>query len=168
MKEHVKPIEIEILQEFYVDAGIARYIEEFNELGYSTKMSCSGMKVDGHDGQNENRPYISFDRPRDLKLNYTEYFKLLTSCFIRLNALEEQKIHINCKDKIFWYLTFQPYNRTNPANLVGMTSYLPLGLKDESINEKLEELLHMLRKIDYFNKLSEKKLENGEEIIKVL
>ena len=49
-----------------------------------------------------------------------------------------------------------------------MTAYLPYGLPDKKIHEKLEELLDFLRKRDYFNKLSKKEIENGEEIIHVL
>jgi len=168
MRESNSPIEIEIFDGIFIDAGIARYIKIINKLGYLTKMSCSGMKSDGHIAKNGNRPHVSFDRPISPSLNVTEYFKVLASCFIKLNKLEEDMYPINPEKRIFWYLSFQPHASKNPEDLQNLTTFLPLGLKDEQIRNKFEELVQILKKIDYFNKLSEKAIENGEEIIVAL
>ena len=165
MREPNSPIEIEIFDGVFVDAGIARYIKIINRLGYPTKMSCSGMESDGHLTKNGNRPHISFKRPIKPSINVSDYFKVLSSCFIKLNEIEEYMYPNNPEKKIFWYLSFQPKNTISPVDLRSLTTYLPLGLKDKQIRDKFDELVQLLKKIDYFSKLSKKTVENGEEII---
>ena len=93
-----------------------------------------------------------------------EYNELLK----RLNKLEEQKHPYTPDERVFWYLVFQPHNVKIPSEILGLTCYLPYGLEDNKIYEKWDELLELLRKKDFFNKLSKKKIEDGEEIIHVL
>jgi len=45
-----------------MDNGIIQYIEEINNLGYKTVMSCSGMKKDHVDAKK--CPFICFEWPR--------------------------------------------------------------------------------------------------------
>jgi len=168
MDEEKEPIEIEISNGIYVDGGIARYIKKFNKMGYSTKMSCSGMICDGHEIKKGNRPFISFERPKSAGDEYEKYFKFLASCFNQINELENEKSSLALEKEIFWYLSIQPFELRITSNILSITVYLPLGIVDEKIHEKFEELLELLAQKDYFNKLSRKKLENGDEVIQVL
>ena len=168
MDEEKDPIEIEISNGIYVDAGIARYIKSFIKMGYSTKMSCSGSSADGHNKSKGNRPFISFERPDSAGNDYEKYFTFLASCFTQINELEKERDFHASERWILWYLSIQPFDLRITSNIISITVYLPLGVGDEKIYEKFDELLEVLSQKDYFNKLSKKKVEDGDEIIQVL
>ncbi|MFX1398499.1 MAG: hypothetical protein ACFFAS_15835 [Promethearchaeota archaeon] len=167
-KEESDSMEIRISKGLYVDAGIARFIKNFNKWGYVTKMSCSAMETDGHDKKFGYRPFISFERPTEELKSYEIYFRFLVSVFKEINYIEELKFPHDPEYRAYWYLNFQPLNSKDLSEVLGLNAYLPYGMSDDRIYAKFDELHSFLRQKDYFKKLSERKVMDGEDVIQIL
>jgi hypothetical protein len=112
------------LSEDLFDNGISKYIQQINELGYKTIMSCSGM--DKEHKQKEKCPFICFAKPKDLsKEDISKYFCFIGDCLYNSN----------------WFV--ECFSR----NLVG---YLPWGLDDSDIDRRFQKFLLNLRIRDFF------------------
>ena len=106
-----------------LDKGITDYIQEINDLGYSTYMSCSGMKEDDHD--KEQCPFICFC-PIDLAdEELVKFYRFLGDSFYNSN----------------WFVEYI-------SNYV--IGYLPWGLSDSNIKDRFERLIQNLKMMDFF------------------
>lgn len=106
-----------------VDNSISPYIQEINNLGYKTIMSCSGMEKD-HSGK-EKCPFICFDRPNLSNDDLIRYLQFIGDCFFNSN----------------WFVEYFP------RYIIG---YLPWGLDDSNIERRFQKFVNNLRKRDFF------------------
>jgi len=106
-----------------VDNGIAHFIQEINDMGYKTIMSCSGMKEDHF--KVEKCPFICFDWPRLSGEEIILFLRFLGDCFYNSN----------------WYVEY--FSRY-------VVGYLPSGLKDKDIKKRFQKFVSNLRVMDYF------------------
>ena len=115
----------EIYKIFDLDNGIIKYIQEINNLGYKTIMSCSGMRKDHY--HTDNYPFICFTLKELNKRSLNKFFSFITDCLYNSN----------------WYVELYP------LYIIG---YLPLGLNDSDIENRFQKLLKNLRMQEFFKK----------------
>jgi hypothetical protein len=108
----------------HIDHGITDFIQEINNLGYKTIMSCSGMKKDHY--ELEKCPFICIDRPEASKEEIFSYLCFIGDCFYNSN---------------FFVEFFSRY-------IIG---YLPWGLDDSNIEKRFQKFVNNLKNWDFFN-----------------
>lgn len=101
-----------------VDNGIMEYIQEINDLGYVTVMSCSGMKEDHYEV--EKCPFICFNYPELSGDELKSYLRFLGDSLFNAN----------------WFIEF--FNRN-------VSGYLPWGLNDSNIENRFKKLINNLK-----------------------
>lgn len=116
--------DIEILEVINnVDNGIVQFIQEINNLGYRTVMSCSGMKEDHF--ETFKRPFICFGLPQLAGEEMLLFLRFLGDCLFNSN----------------WDVQyFSQY----------VVGYLPWGLKDSKIKRRFQKFLLNLKNMDFF------------------
>ena len=103
-----------------VDNGIVKYIQEINNLGYKTVLSCSGMKMDHI--KNKNCPFICFERPHLSGEEILRFLRFIRDCLYNSN----------------WDVKFIS------RYVIG---YLPGGLDDTEIKERFQKLVSILKRM---------------------
>ncbi len=117
--------DIEILEVISnVDDGIVQLIQEINNLGYRTVMSCSGTKED-HFEASLKCPFICFSWPQLVGEEMHLFLRFIGDCLYNSN----------------WEVQyFSQY----------VVGYLPWGLTDSKIKRRFQKFLLNLKKMDFF------------------
>lgn len=106
-----------------IDGGINKYIQEINNLGYKTIMSCSGMKRDHY--EKYKCPFICFERPNLSDNELIKYLEFIGDCLFNSN----------------WFVEYYP------RYIIG---YLPWGLTDSNIEKRFQKFVNNLKMRDFF------------------
>ncbi len=116
--------DIEILEVINnVDNGIVQFIQEINNLGYRTVMSCSGTKEDHI--ETFRCPFICFGWPQLAGEEMLLFLRFIGDCFYNSN----------------WDVQyFSQY----------VVGYLPWGLEDSKIKRLFQKFLLNLKNMDFF------------------
>ena len=116
--------DIEILEVINnADNGIVQFIQEINNLGYRTVMSCSGTKEDHF--ETYRCPFICFGWPQLTGEKMVLFLRFIGDCLYNSN----------------WDVQhFSQY----------VVGYLPWGLKDSLIKRRFQKLLLNLKNMDFF------------------
>jgi len=117
--------DIEILEVISnVDNGIVQLIQEINNLGYRTVMSCSGTKED-HLEAFIRSPFICFSWPQLVGEEILLFLRFIGDCLYNSN----------------WEVQyFSQY----------VVGYLPWGLEDSKIKRRFQKFLLNLKNMDFF------------------
>jgi len=110
---------------FNLDGGISHYIQDINNMGHKTVMSCSGMEQDHY--KKEKCPFICFEKPQlSNDDDLIKYLKFIGDCFYNSN----------------WFVEyFSQY----------VVGYLPWGLNDSNIKRRFKKFVNNLKLRDGFN-----------------
>jgi len=116
--------DIEILEVINnVDNGIVQFIQEINNLGYRTVLSCSGTKEDHF--ETFRCPFICFSWPQLAGEEMLLFLRFIGDCLYNSN----------------WDVRyFSQY----------VVGYLPWGLKDSKIKRRFQKFLLNLKNMDFF------------------
>jgi len=107
---------------YNVDKGIVHYIQEINNLGYKTVLSCSGMKRD-HNNIKKG-PFICFERPRLSGGEVLLFLRFIRDCLYNSN----------------WDVRFLS------RYVIG---YLPWGLEDSDIKKRFQKFVTILKNMNF-------------------
>jgi len=105
-----------------LDNGIIQYIEEINNLGYKTVMSCSGMKKDHVDATK--CPFICFEWPRLPGQDLFLFLSFIGDCLYNSN----------------WDVVYFPHY---------VIGYLPCGLNDTDIKVRFKKFVINLKIMNF-------------------
>ena len=111
-----------------VDNGIVHFIQEINNLGYKTVMSCSGMKKDHLVAKTfvaKKCPFICISWPNLLGEEMLLFRRFIGDCFYNSN----------------WEVQYFSHY---------VVGYLSWGLNDTVINRRFQKFLFNLKKMDFF------------------
>ncbi len=116
--------DIEILEVINnVDSGIVQFIQEINNLGYRTVLSCSGT-IEDHFGTLR-CPFICFGWPQLAGEEMLLFLRFIGDCLYNSN----------------WDVRYFSHY---------VVGYLPWGLRDSKIKRRFQKFLLNLKNMDFF------------------